>query len=42
MLPRTIEGLKRRAAVLEEEQIVVRVVGDNQSIQEVLVDLENR
>jgi len=42
MLPRTIESLKRRAALLEEEQIVVRVVGDNQSIQEVLVDLENR
>lgn len=42
LLPRTIERLKKRAALLEEEQIIVRVVGDNQSIQEVLVDLENR
>ncbi|WP_258001581.1 DUF58 domain-containing protein [Mesotoga sp. Brook.08.YT.4.2.5.1] len=42
MLPRTIEELRRRAALLEQEQIIVRVVGDNQSIQEVLIDLENR
>jgi len=42
MLPRTIEELRRRAALLEQEQIIVRVIGDNQSIQEVLIDLENR
>ena len=39
MLPKTIDELKKRAAFLEEEQIIVRVVGDDQSIQEVLLDL---
>jgi len=42
MLPRAIENLKRRALLLEEERIVVRIVEDNQSLHEVLDEIQAR
>ncbi|MDK2953801.1 DUF58 domain-containing protein [Kosmotoga sp. DU53] len=42
LLPIDMRDLKEKAAALEEEQIIVRILRDNQSLQEVVMEIEQQ